>query len=133
MTKILDEGFEAHALEVQNVLRLQSRAEAYQIFRKLYSPVVLGSLFLVQSYFAYEALQANQDQQVEKSIEELKKAGLSVETMLVETRQQIIDEAYAAILLEFREKFGEDPTEQEKQQILEKITLLLKKQQSLSQ
>lgn len=127
LVKILDQGLEANSLEIQKVLKAQSRAEAYQIFRKLYSPVVLGSLFLVQSYFAYEALQIDQQQQVERSIEELKKAGIEIESMLSEARQQIVDEAYENILIEFRQKYGEDPTESEKRQIREKIILHLKK------
>lgn len=125
--KIMKEGLPQHLAEVQQVLKAKSQHEAYVLFRRLYTPVILGSLFLVQSYLAHEALQAAQEEQVQKAVAEMYQTGHLIEGMLETTKAEILETAYQATLTEFKQRWGEEPTELEKTEIREKIILHLKK------
>lgn len=127
LIKIIDQGLEANIDEVHSLLARQNRHESYLHFRRLYTPVILGSLFLVQSFFAYEALQELQEQKVQKAIQDLQKAGLLAEAMIQQSQSVIIENAYQETIKEFEQTWGEPPTAEEKQQIRDRIILHLKK------
>lgn len=113
MFKVIRDGFNAHAEEVRIALRVQTKIDAYNTFRKVYAPVFFGVMLFIQAQNAYQQLQDAIEQQVKQTIENLRNQRKQIEESIPKLKQEEFDRAYAACIEEFKHKWGEPPTPEE--------------------
>lgn len=126
MYKVIRDGFISHSEEVRLALGKQSQIEAYNTFRKLYSPVFLGVMLITSLQHAYAELERIQDQQVQKAVQELRTQRKSILNNIDMAKQEIFQQTYDAAVAEFIQKWGEPPTPEEQVLLKAKIEKALK-------
>jgi len=99
----------------------QNKIEAYNTFRKLYSPVFMGVMLITHMIHAYEEIERAQEQMLAKTLQELREQRKSIETNIPLVKQEILKSAYTTAEAEFINKWGEPPTAEEASQIKAKI------------
>ncbi|MFS4458009.1 hypothetical protein [Bdellovibrio sp. HCB2-146] len=109
MYKIIRDGFEAHAEEARIHLNKQSKIEAYNTFRRLWTPVFLGIVFTVMYQNAYEEVEQKQQKQVDDVVSGLR----ALKAFLNGRKDAILEEAWQETRAEFIAKWGEPPTPEE--------------------
>jgi hypothetical protein len=120
--KVLRDGFDAHQSEIQRFVGAQSRVDAYQTFRKLYGPVVMGVALVLKIYVAYEIIEIEKNRVVAEALKNFEEQQDSLPKAIHEARAQIFNQAYQDALKEFRQKWGENPTTEEESAIKKKLT-----------
>lgn len=126
MFKLIRDGFDAHVEEVRVTLNLQSKIEAYNTFRRLYTPVFFGTMMIYQMASAYQQMQQIAEQQVQKAVNDLREQRKQIETAVPKIKQDEFNQAYEASIAEFKQKWGEMPTPEEDAAIKAKIAKALK-------
>lgn len=125
MGKIVLDGFSAHAEEARVALKKQSRIEAYQSFRKIYTPVALGLMLIVNYQLASQELERQKEEQVRQTLDELRRQREVLSTQLPHLKQELFERAYEQAVQEFSEKWGEPPTPTEEAELKTKISRAL--------
>lgn len=123
LVKVLRDGTDPHITEIQKFLKTQSKVDAYQTFKKLYSPVVMGTALLIKVYVAYEIIEKENDRQVSEVLNNLQRHQEEVPKAINEAKAQIFNQALNDALIEFRQKWGENPTPDEEVKIKRKIAI----------
>lgn len=121
MRKVVRDGFNAHAEEVRAALNQQTKIDAYNTFRKIYSPIFFGVILVVQAQTAYAQLQDAIEQQVRETVKALREQRKQIEKTIPLFKQQEFQNAYDASIAEFTQKWGEPPTAEEASIIKAKI------------
>lgn len=122
--KVMLNGYDAHAMEVQAYFKAPNAREAYSTFRRLFLPTLMGTLLLTQIQVAHQQIQLEIESS-EKELDQFKDSLKSLETGVIEyanaQREAIFNDAYQEALIEFQAKWGEPPTPEEEQILREKI------------
>jgi ribosomal protein L29 len=121
MYKVIRDGFEAHADEVRIALKHQNKIEAYNTFKKLYSPVFMGVMLISHMMQAYEDIKRQQEIQLAETLKALREQREAIETNIPQVKQEILETAYKSAEAEFITKWGEPPTAEEASQLKAKI------------
>lgn len=125
LEKILLDGLDLHKSEVMEQLKRQNLIDHYDNFRKIYRPIAFGVGF----YFYYgeewseEAqLKANEEAR-KKFMEEFNKLGKAINEgdSELKTIDQLKEKQFERVLKSFREKYNEEPTPEEYQELYDKI------------
>lgn len=127
LEKILFDGLDAHQSELIIELKNQNAIDHYERFRKVYRPVAFGVGF----YFYYTKFQkkiaADEEQNNEdakkKFMDDFKKLSDSINSgdTKIKSEDEIKEEQFQRILKSFKERYGEDPSPEEYQELRKKI------------
>ncbi|MEK2644644.1 hypothetical protein [Bdellovibrio sp. BCCA] len=121
MFKIIRDGFKEHAEEARIALKSQSKIEAYNTFRRVYSATFLGIVLVFNAHTGYHKLQDYHKQQVTEVVTQLQETRKNVESAIPKIKQEQFEEAYRGAEADFIKKWGEPPTEAESQIIKARI------------
>lgn len=124
--KVLRDGMEPHGAEIQNFVQAQSRRDAYNTFARLYGPVVVGTLLVTHMQTAYQALEQEHQRHLQTLLENLRQQQKELPQQVADFKEQQISWAIAESLKEFKMKWGEEPTSEERALIEKKIREALK-------
>lgn len=124
MEKILVDGLDAHDQELITLLNKQGMIDHYERFRKVYKPIA----FSVGFYFYFDkfnsnmkgTLNENQEEEKKRLLEEFENLAQSIQESGIEmnkTEDAMKQEQFKSVVKTFKEKYGEDPTEQELEEI----------------
>lgn len=127
LEKILNDGLDAHQSELIVELKNQNAIDHYERFRKVYRPVAFGVGF----YYYYTKYQKTLVSEEDKNDEEAKKQFLNDFKKLseaigsgnakVKTEDEIKEEQFQRVIKSFKDRYHEDPTPQEYQELRKKI------------
>jgi|GEM_PF-1875106 hypothetical protein len=118
--KVLLDGADKHIEEIRVAMKVQNYAEAYNTFRKLYAPIVMGTVLTVATVISYIQAQELNDQMVDKQLKSLEQMHSDLEKV-GDAKNEIIEKAYQGAQAEFIEKWGEAPNAEEAAQLRNKI------------
>lgn len=118
---VVQDGFNAHAEEVRVALGRQDKIDAYNTFRRLYTPVVLGISLITHLQAAYAELERQQELQAKIAIEQLREQRGEILQNIEAAKLEILQNAYDMAYAEFIKKWGEPPTPEETIQLKTKI------------
>ncbi|WP_413289093.1 hypothetical protein [Bdellovibrio sp. HCB337] len=121
MAKVIRDGVPAHIEEVRVALGRQDHIDAYNTFRKLYTPIFIGVTMISHLQAAYAELERQQELQAKEAIRQLREQRESILQNIDAAKQEIIQQAYETAEAEFIQKWGEPPTPEEKIQLKAKI------------
>ncbi|WP_374028821.1 hypothetical protein [Bdellovibrio bacteriovorus] len=121
MFKIVRDGFKAHAEEARIALKSQTKIDAYNTFRKVYSSVFFSIVMIFNIQTGYEQMTALHQQQVDTVIHQIKESRNIMESMVEQLKKEQFEEAYRGAEADFIQKWGEPPTAAEKQILRAKI------------
>lgn len=124
MTKIILDGYDAHKDEVASALSSQNAREAYSTFRRLYSAVFFGTILAFQGTQIYDGVKAEiarQDVKTENAKKAVSDLREGIEEGVLRQRREIVEDTLKEMIVEFRQKWGEDPTPDEKEILRKKI------------
>lgn len=113
MYKMIRDGFDAHAEEIRVALHSQSKVEAYNTFRRLYSPVFMGLVFIVLYETAQDEVERERATQVAEAVRELRSQKEALVDSIRTSKTQILQEAWEHARNDFIVKWGEPPTPEE--------------------
>ena len=128
LEKIMVDGLEAHDQELIAHLKSQNMIDHYERFRKVYKPIA----FSVGFYFYYDKfndkmsgkLNENQEEEKKRFLEEFKNLADSImeaNDVTVKTEDTLKEEQFARVLKAFKEKYNENPTPAEYEEMRAKI------------
>ena len=128
MEKILVDGLAAHDQELIAYLKKQNMIDHYERVRKVYKPVAFSLGF----YFYYdkfnnnmsEKLNDNQEEEKKKFLEDFKNLADAIKMASdtsFKTEETLKDEQFTRVLATFKEKYKENPTKEEYEEIKMKI------------
>ncbi len=127
LEKILLDGLDAHQSELVLELKNQNAIDNYERLRKVYRPVAFGVGF----YFYYQKYQKDKEETDDKNNDEAKKKFMDEFAKLAEsinagvaaekTEEQLKDEQFQRVLASFKNRYHEDPTPEEYQELHAKI------------
>ncbi|HEY1079866.1 MAG TPA: hypothetical protein VGE46_07205, partial [Bdellovibrio sp.] len=69
---VIRDGYLAHKDRVRHQLKIQDHIEAYNTFRRLYQPIIMGLLFVILAEDAWEKYTESLNQDVDKIVKDLK-------------------------------------------------------------
>lgn len=125
MYKIIRDGFKVHAEEARIALKSQSKIEAYNTFRKIYSATFFGVVLIFNVHSGYHQIQDYHKRQVTDVVQQLQETRKNVESAVPKVKQEQFEEAYRGAEADFIKKWGEPPTEAESQIIKARIAAAL--------
>jgi hypothetical protein len=127
LEKILLDGLDTHQSELVLELKNQNAIDNYERLRKVYRPVAFGVGF----YFYYQKYQKDKEEADDKNNDEAKKKFMDEFAKLAEsinagvaaekTEEQLKDEQFQRVLASFKNRYHEDPTPEEYQELHAKI------------
>lgn len=120
MHRILRDGFDAHAEEIRLTLRSQTRIDAYNTFKRIYSASVMGTVMVTYLISAYDQVTEEMNKNAQHQDELLKNLSNEIDA-LAEMRLAIVEQAYQDSLSEFIKVYGEAPTAEEQTILRRKI------------
>lgn len=121
MYKVMRDGFNQHAEEVKQALNQQTHIDAYNTFKRIYSPSLMGFLLLFQLNVAHSHVQQNIDAQVNMTIQSLQSSRGEILSNIKEIKLEEYNNAYNSTIEAFIKKWGEPPTAEESQKIKDKL------------
>jgi hypothetical protein len=128
LEKIIVDGLDAHDQELVTFLKKQNMIDHYERVRKVYKPVAFSLGF----YFYYDKfndkmddkLTKNQEEEKNKFLEEFKNLGDAIKSAnanSTKTETMLKDEQFTRVLKAFRDKYKEEPTKLEYEEMKLKI------------
>lgn len=120
MHKILRDGFDANAEEIRLTLRSQSKIDAYNTFKRIYSASVMGTVMVTYLMSAYDQVTEEMNRNAQHQDELLNNLSHEIDA-LTEMRLTIIEQAYQDAVSEFIKVYGEEPTTEEQTVLRRKI------------
>lgn len=121
MQKIILEGVDKHIAQVRIELKAQTDIEAYNTFRRLYTPIFFGSVVTIISAITYMMAVEENDRIVNEQLANLEKMKEQVSS-IGQAKEQIIENAYQDARDEFIQRWGEPPTAAEAVELRAKVT-----------
>ncbi len=110
---VIRDGYMTHKDRVRHQLKIQDNIEAYNTFRRLYQPIIMGVLFVILAENAWEEHIQNLNNDVDKIVKDLRSQREFLETNLPDLKKEQAEIAFSLAINEFKQKFGEDPTAEE--------------------
>lgn len=128
LEKILVDGLDAHDQELIAYLKKQNMIDHYERFRKVYKPIA----FSVGFYFYYEkinnkmkgTMNENQEEEKKKFLDEFSNLADAIKASsdsVVKSEDDLKEAQFARVLELFREKYKEEPTKEEYEEMKVKI------------
>ncbi len=126
LEKILVDGLDAHDQELIAYLKKQNMIDHYERFRKVYKPMAfsVGFYFYYDKFSGNGKLDENQEEEKKKFLSEfsdLADAIAATSDSVVKSEDQLKDAQFARVLQLFREKYKEEPTKEEYDEMRAKI------------
>jgi hypothetical protein len=118
MRKIILDGYDKHANEVAIALKSQSKIEAYETFRRIYAPAVMGTVVVVIFYISWTMIQERNKQTVATYIADQQKTRSFLEK-IPEVKRAILEESIQKAREEFIQKWQDMPTAEEELELQE--------------
>lgn len=127
---IVRDGFEAHAKEAAHYLNWQNKIDAYNSFRRLYSPLVFGIILTFTSFVAFQNIEQIHQTQVDEVLTQIRSTQKNLDVLVSDAKQAEFDQALREAIANFETKWGESPTPSERQIIQDRIANALTPQNS---
>lgn len=118
---VIRDGYLAHKDRVRHQLKIQDNIEAYNTFRRLYQPIIMGLLFVILGEEAWEKYTQSINEDVDKIVTDLKNQREFLDSNISDIKKDQAQWAYAQALNEFQQKWGEAPTAEEQNIIRTRI------------
>lgn len=96
MHKILRDGFDAHADEIRLALRSQTKIDAYNTFKRIYSASVMGTVMVTYLMSDYDQVTEEMNRNAQHQDELLNSLSNEIDA-LTEIRLTIIEQAYQGV------------------------------------
>ncbi len=123
LEKILMDGLNAHESELIRELKNQNAIDHYYRFRKVYRPVAFGVGF----YYFYDKYKKDKEKSEEdakkKLLDDFKKLSDSIngDSTALKSEQELKDAQFERVLKSFKDRYHENPTKEEYQELHQKI------------
>ena len=128
LEKILVDGLDAHDQELISYLKKQNMIDHYERFRKVYKPLAFSLGF----YFYYDKfndsmsgkISENQEEEKRKFLSDFKNLADSIAASsdsTIKTDDVLKEEQFERVLKTFREKYKEEPSKEEYDEMKQKI------------
>lgn len=113
MFKVIRDGYKTHEAEIIVALKSQSRRDAFNTFRRLYTPIILSVLLISQMQVSYNEHYAAIDAEVKNFTSELKQQRELIDAEVPKIKISEAQLAYEKSLQHFINIYGEKPTDVE--------------------
>ncbi|MNS82150.1 hypothetical protein D3C72_1158850 [compost metagenome] len=120
MRKIILDGVDKHIDEIRIALKEQSSIEAYNTVRRLYTPVLIGSVLTVGIIIAYLIVQDEKERSFHEQLSGLERMRDEIAKVSA-AKDLIIQEAYEGARQDFIKKWGGEPTSEEAAELRQKV------------
>lgn len=128
LKKILVDGLNSHNNELIEHLKTQGKIDHYERFRKVYRPVAfsVGFMFYYSKFNEKlnDDLKSNQEEEKQKMLQSFEDLANQIEeksAQIATDKKTLQDEQFARVLSDFREQYGEEPSETEVSEIRARI------------
>lgn len=128
LEKIMIDGLDAHDQELIAFLKKQNMIDHYERFRKVYRPVAfsLGFYFYYEKfqYKLSDTLEGNQEEEKKKLLVEFSNLADSIKETsdsIIKSEEDLKKEQFSRVIQLFKEKYNEDPTKEEYEEMRVKI------------
>ncbi|WP_413560444.1 hypothetical protein [Bdellovibrio sp. HCB209] len=121
MYKVIRDGYNKHEKEIALALKSQNSRDAYNTFKRVYSPVIFSILFVFMLDEGYDQYQNMITEQVDTLVASLQQQREEIEKATPFMKLEEGKAAYQKALEVFNEQWGESPTADEDALIQAKI------------
>jgi hypothetical protein len=128
LEKILLDGIEPHSTALLAHFKKQNMLDNYERFRTAYRTVAFGAFFIYfyheSKHKLYEQRKEAEEENKKKFLEAFKKLSDIIQAEVgatIKTEKELQDEQFNRILKEFKEKYKEDPTPEEYEELKRKV------------
>lgn len=121
IVQVLYDGIDTHLNELKYYYRSQNKIDTYNLARKMFQPIIMATLFVVSYDFASKEIERQQQDQVKEVISSLNTSSDKIISSVTHNKQEIFEATMQAVLTEFKQKWGEDPTPEEYEKLKSKV------------